>query len=127
MPHTEASFGTPQYGASITGRLYYQSDNALGCSSVPIEQDGPGAVIVLYDRGDCAFTQKVRNAQGANAHAVIIADNVEDGPDLIMADDGTGTSITIPALFIRKEYGDKIKAQISQGNNGGIHGLSRLV
>ena len=27
IPHTEASFGTPQYGASITGRLNYEAGN----------------------------------------------------------------------------------------------------
>jgi hypothetical protein len=117
IPHTEASFGTPQYGASITGRLYYQSGNELGCKTVPVEAEGPGAVIVLYDRGECAFSAKVLNAQGANAHAVIIVDNVADGPDLIMADDGTGANIAIPALFVRKEYGDKIKAEMSTGTN----------
>jgi hypothetical protein len=117
IPHTEASFGTPQYGASITGRLYYQPGNELGCDSVAINQEGPGAVIVLYDRGECAFAAKVRNAQSANANAVIIVDNVADGPDLIMADDGTGTSIAIPALFVRKEYGDKIKAELALGTN----------
>jgi hypothetical protein len=117
VPHTEASFGTPQYGASITGRIYYEQGNYDGCSVQPVKQVGPGAVVMIFDRGNCTFVQKVRNAEAGSANAVIIADNVPDGPDLIMADDGTGTGITIPALFVNKLEGNKLKDEIRKGTN----------
>jgi hypothetical protein len=110
IPHTEASFGTPQYGASITGMLYHEAGNFDGCQIQPAKQRGPGAVVMVFDRGNCTFVQKVRNAEAASANAVIIADNIVDGPDLIMADDGTGTGITIPALFVNKAEGRKLSS-----------------
>lgn len=80
----------------------------------------------MVDRGDCTFVKKVRNAQRAGAAAVLIADDMclcshEDcegsGPESnmcedtepIMADDGSGSDITIPSFLLFKEDADPIK------------------
>jgi hypothetical protein len=82
--------------------------------------------VLLVDRGDCKFVMKVRNAQRAGAAAVLIADNVcmcsygrQCTPDVenqacetqepIMADDGSGSDISIPSLLIFKQDADPIK------------------
>jgi hypothetical protein len=83
----------------------------------------PSPFILMIDRGSCSFVQKVRNAQHAGAAGVIIADNlclcgdrecleaadtvVCQNTEPIMADDGSGGDITIPAFLIFR--GDAMK------------------
>ncbi len=62
--------------------------------------------IVLVNRGDCFFTEKVLNAQDEGAIAVIIANNVSGGPSPMGGSDG---SITIPSVGSTKDDGDLIK------------------
>lgn len=87
----------------------------------------------MVDRGSCSFVQKARNAQHAGAAGVIFADNVcvcgdtkctdensKEGLHLcqptepIMADDGSGGDIDIPAFLMFKSDADKLKEQIMQ-------------
>ncbi|MEZ5003816.1 MAG: T9SS-dependent M36 family metallopeptidase [Chitinophagales bacterium] len=68
--------------------------------------------IVILDRGDCVFVDKVKRAQTAGARAVIVVNNVEGAP-INMG--GTDFSITIPSLMVSKEDGDAIKAEILNG------------
>ncbi|MFQ5856383.1 MAG: S8 family serine peptidase [Anaerolineae bacterium] len=67
--------------------------------------------IALVDRGDCTFVTKVRNAQTAGAVAVIVVNNVA-GPPIGMADDGSGSDITIPTVMISQSDGDLIKGEL---------------
>ena len=140
--HRDALFGIPPYGGSIQEKLYYAADNLCGPtvnprSGFPVEKDDDGnqkpwqsPFILMVDRGDCTFVQKVRNAQRAGAAAVIIADNTclcgatdcKFGPNQdeceseepIMADDGSGADISIPSFLLFKQDADKIKAVITQ-------------
>ena len=69
--------------------------------------------IVLVDRGNCTFVTKVRNIEKLGVHLGIIADNMaEITENLIMADDGTGSSVNIPSFIIRKGDADIIKQQL---------------
>ena len=86
--------------------------------------------ILMVDRGGCTFVQKVRNAQRVGAAGVIIADNSclctmeasgqcrsDPGHDCeerepIMADDGSGTDITIPTFLMFKSDADAVKAEV---------------
>ena len=78
------------------------------------------------DRGGCTFVKKVRNAQRSGAAAVIIADDkcLCDRKDTckpaegeepceikepIMADDGSGSDISIPSFLMFKEDADPIR------------------
>lgn len=63
--------------------------------------------IVLLDRGNCTFNQKVLNAQAAGATAVLIADNTV-APTL--APGGVEPGVTIPVLGLRQADGAAIKA-----------------
>lgn len=84
--------------------------------------------LLLIDRGECTFVHKARNAQKAGAAGVLIADNsclCDHGDDCtsdpgeycedhepIMADDGSGSDITIPSFLVFKQEADPIKAAL---------------
>jgi hypothetical protein len=83
--------------------------------------------ILMVDRGNCTFVQKVRKAQHAGAAGVLIADNVcqcsqpacltpNNGmceiAEPVMGDDGSGADVTIPSFLIFKQDADPIKEEI---------------
>lgn len=88
----------------------------------------PTPFVLIVDRGGCSFVQKVRNAQRSGAAAVIIADSsclCSAGSDCtsqpgqqceqvepIMADDGSGSDITVPSFLMFKEDADIVKAEL---------------
>uniref|UniRef100_A0A6S8YRH7 Uncharacterized protein n=3 Tax=Ditylum brightwellii TaxID=49249 RepID=A0A6S8YRH7_9STRA len=139
--HKEALFGVPPYGGSIQQNVYYADSNLCdpnvdtraGYPIRPLDNDGrmmpwPSPYILMVDRGGCTFVNKVRNAQRSGAAAVIIADNTclcsagdrcfsEPGVDCetrepIMADDGSGSDISIPSFLMYKQDADPIKAEL---------------
>ncbi len=67
--------------------------------------------VAVIDRGTCAFTVKVKNAQLAGAKAVIIADNALSTPPPALA--GVDATITIPAVRVSLPDGLEIKAAIA--------------
>jgi len=91
----------------------------------------PSPFILMVDRGTCSFAQKIRNAQHAGAAGVIIADNVClctdavclnataaetdeffipcEQTEPIMADDGSGGDITVPAFLMTKHDSMDVK------------------
>jgi len=93
----------------------------------------PSPFILMMDRGECSFVQKVRNAQHAGAAGVIIADNAclcsdeeclsvtdsaipcEDSEPM-MSDDGSGGDIDIPAFLMFKHDADAIKHEVIENN-----------
>ena len=124
--NTEAQFGLPHYGGSITGQLFYGTEGDRdGCTAlVPAGESAPWqdaiaagqSVIVMVDRGhNCTFVQKVRNGQDAAATAMVITDNKDETFLPIMADDGSGSSIHIPSVFISKTDGQEMKDLIAAG------------
>eukprot|EP00551_Chaetoceros_affinis_P002403 CAMPEP_0203641242 /NCGR_PEP_ID=MMETSP0088-20131115/6550_1 /ASSEMBLY_ACC=CAM_ASM_001087 /TAXON_ID=426623 /ORGANISM="Chaetoceros affinis, Strain CCMP159" /LENGTH=522 /DNA_ID=CAMNT_0050496631 /DNA_START=34 /DNA_END=1602 /DNA_ORIENTATION=- len=139
--HREALFGSPPYGGSISQTVYYtDSDfcdkNAIDpTSGYPRRENNdpwPSPFILMVDRGSCSFVQKARNAQHAGAAGLIIADNLclcndqkclnETGSEdafvqcennePIMADDGSGGDITIPAFLMFKVDANLIKQEV---------------
>lgn len=72
--------------------------------------------IIMVDRGECTFVTKVRNIENLGIKMAIIADDkLENTESLIMADDSTGRSITIPSFMIRKLDADRIKSSLKSG------------
>lgn len=58
-------------------------------------------IFILSLRGDCTFVQKVKNSEQEGARMAVIMDNiVEKTESIIMANDGQGSSIKIPSIFI---------------------------
>ena len=67
--------------------------------------------IAYADRGTCAYTVKVKNAQLAGATGVIIGNNAAG----LVSMGGADASITIPALLVSQADGAAIKAQAQTG------------
>ena len=141
--HREALFGVDPYGGSIQQQVYYAgttfctSDDINPKGGFPKRKDHSAwksPFILMIDRGDCSFVQKVRNAQRVGASAVLIADNLcfcehencvnDENPNAmcepkepIMADDGSGSDISIPSFLLFKEDADPIKQALKKGTH----------
>ncbi len=108
-----AAFGSPLTAAGVTGDVVVGLDpaDAAGPSTTdacsPLTNDLTGK-IALVDRGACAFTVKVKNAQNAGAIAVLAADNVLADPPAGLG--GADPTITIPSGRITLPAGNAIKA-----------------
>ncbi|MEM1223428.1 MAG: PA domain-containing protein [Verrucomicrobiota bacterium] len=102
-------WAVPDWG--ISGKLVLVNDgsgiNSDGCQGPFINEEEVLGQIVLIDRGNCNFDEKVARAQEAGAIAVIIANN--DGDDLFPMF-GNDEGITIPSVFIGQSDGDSLKA-----------------
>ena len=126
-------FGIPPYGGSIQQPVYYADTDLCNVNEInpkggyPQRTDGSAwkpPFILLVDRGGCSFVIKVRHAQKAGASAVLIADDTclcsHDNCELgdneqceivepLMADDGSGSDVSIPSFLLFKEDADEIK------------------
>lgn len=81
----------------------------LACGPLDNEFEGR---IAFIQRGACAFTDKVLNAQAAGASAVVVFNNVGGDP-IVMG--GSGAGITIPGMMISLTDGSDLHARISGG------------
>ncbi len=105
----------------------FDGDDEGGAASVndacqPLVGFTPGN-IALIDRGTCAFTVKVGNAEAAGAAGAIVVNNQGDS---ILAMSGAG-SFTIPSTFIGQSDGGLIKAQLGIGVNATIELAGTLI
>lgn len=116
-PAGGASFGPPLTSTGVTGNVVLGDDGTGVTSDACTALTNGGAVagnVALVDRGTCAFTLKVKNAQDAGAIGVIVADNVA-GPVAGMG--GADPTIVIPSLRITLDKGNLIKAELGNGVN----------
>ncbi len=109
-PANQALFGSV-ITAPITATLVNSPNN--GCSVAGVSPYTAGQFagkIVLIQRGICAFTQKVKNAQDAGAIAVVVYNNV---PTVALTPAGSDPLITIPVVAITEEAGVAVKANMT--------------
>ena len=105
-------FGNPPYNTFIIGYVWY-SPQENGCS--PIKLNGNYEdyenLIIMVDRGDCAFAIKVKNAQDVGAKAVVVANNDsrQNVKNIIMSDNGMGGNLFIPAMLINFNDANNLK------------------
>lgn len=108
-----ASFGPPISTGNFNGTVVLATDG-VGASNDGCEPLTNGAAIAgniaLIDRGVCAFTIKVKNAQNAGATGVVIADNVAGSPPPGLG--GADPTITIPSIRITLADGNTFKANL---------------
>ena len=65
---------------------------------------------VMVDRGQCSFVTKSRNiAHAGGSMAVVIDNRNEIADNILMSDDGTGSSITIPSMLIGYKHGQILR------------------
>lgn len=104
----QASFGPPlRVNGGMTGQvmLVDDGDGVSTDACGPIQNNVAGK-IALIDRGGCAFTTKVLNAQAAGAKGAIVANNAPGGPAPM---GGFSPFVTIPSVGITLDQGDAIK------------------
>ena len=89
-------------GPTIVGRLRPRITNAAAVAGK----------VAIVQRGTCAFTIKVKNAQNAGAIAALVQDNVEATPGGMA---GVDPTITIPSLRIRLSDGTIIRTALDGG------------
>jgi len=133
IPSSLANFGNPPYGSVIVGRVFepVNHNDKLGCSPiVPMDfsygdPDHVVTPIMLIERGNCSFVQKIRHAQDVGASAVIISDNTDFDPtNTVMSDDGTGGNLNIPSFLISKSDSDLIRKALVMEAMRGIVSLT---
>lgn len=105
-----ATFGPALTVTGVTGNIVAASP-ADGCTAVGA---GVAGKVALIDRGTCAFTIKVKNAQLAGANGVVVANN-QGGTDAFTMG-GDDATITIPSVMITQNDGTALKAIV--GPNG---------
>jgi hypothetical protein len=124
IPARAALFGKPEYGSKLVGALYYPfySMNTDGCAPfdttnehllphwnelIGDEGNADHLRIMLLQRGDCYFVDKIRHAQAIGASAVLVADD-RGGSFLpyMSADPTTSGDVNIPSMIISKTAGD---------------------
>ncbi|MEM9294005.1 MAG: PA domain-containing protein [Acidobacteriota bacterium] len=107
----DAAYGAPLTTAGVTGTVVVVDDGvgtgSDGCEPIANAAEVAGN-IALIDRGSCAFTVKVANAEAAGAVAAIVANNVAGGPAPM---GGFDAAITIPSIGSTLAAGDAIKAE----------------
>ena len=103
---SEADFGPPSFSQS--GDLVYATPTN-GCTAIGAAVSGK---IALIDRGGCAFTVKVKNAQTAGALGALIVNNANTFP---FAMGGTDVTITIPSMMTTLALGNSVKADMLTG------------
>ncbi|PKM00334.1 MAG: serine protease, partial [Gammaproteobacteria bacterium HGW-Gammaproteobacteria-7] len=105
-----ASFGPIANAGNMIGTVVAGDDgvNTQGCNPLINGQEIAGN-IALIDRGTCAFTIKVANAQAAGAVGVIIANNVSAG---LPGMGGADPTITIPSVGVSQADGAAIRGNL---------------
>src|ERR1039457_7155649 len=101
-----------------TGNLTWSGTALYGsatdaCSPITSSLSGK---IALIDRGTCAFTIKVKNAQNAGAIGAVIVDNTVEG---LFGMSGTDATITIPAVLVTMSDGATLRANLPASANLG--------
>jgi len=102
-----AEFGPAFTTTGVTGPVVTTTPTD-GCTSISTVLTGK---VALIDRGVCAFTVKVLNAQSAGATAVIIANN-QGGTDIFVMG-GAERKARIPSLMISQNDGASLKGLAS--------------
>jgi len=108
-----ASVGSNSYIASALDGSPASTRSAAWVSGARCTNNGSGAFngkVVLCERGDISFANKVLNAQSGGAVGVIIYNNVSGGFSGTLG----GTATSIPSVSISKEDGQHI---IANGSN----------
>ncbi len=108
-PYVAAAGDFGPYGTDTSGDLVdvgAVTGDALACSAIGTDLTGD---IALINRGACAFSTKIRNAETAGAKGVIVVNNAA-GPPTAMGSDGTPNQPAIVGVMVSDLDGAAIRA-----------------
>ncbi|MEZ0051068.1 Zn-dependent M28 family amino/carboxypeptidase [Mycobacterium sp. MAA66] len=111
--------GTPPEG--ITASLVPVRGTGQGCLAGDYDGLPMFGAVALVDRGGCTYAGKEANAAARGAVALIIADNVADGP--LLGSLGERTAVQIPAIGVGKADGARLRvhpAPVTLRLNAGV-------
>ncbi|XP_076061907.1 godzilla E3 ubiquitin protein ligase isoform X2 [Oratosquilla oratoria] len=106
-----ALFGPPIPLDGFTGLVQYGSPSN-GCGTMeypPMDTNYTGEWIVLVERSNCSFAQKVINAQRAKYSFVIVHNLNSNDIERMDAKGKEGSQVLIPSVFIGEDDGHLIK------------------
>ncbi len=108
-----ASFGAALTPAGISANVVVASPVRACNADMPFSNAAsmPGKIVVV-NRGDCNFTEKVKNAQNAGAIGVIVVNNVASG---LPGMGGSDATVTIRAVGVSQSDGNTIKNAVAAG------------
>ena len=108
-----ASFGAPLTPAGISANVVVASPVRACNADMPFSNAAsmPGKIVVV-NRGDCNFTEKVKNAQNAGAAGVIVVNNVASG---LPSMGGSDATVTIRSVGVSQADGNTIKNAAQAG------------
>ncbi len=116
---TESGFSTANKLINTgpkTAQVVYYNDDLAGTihEACGVPANSITGKIALINRGTCAFTVKVKDAQNAGAIAVIMVNNA---PGFPITMGGTDNTITIPAVMLSQSDGALLAAQLANNVN----------
>lgn len=89
------------------------TDPLDGCSNFTTQLTGS---IALAARGNCTFTKKAREAQGAGARALLVINDEEELYKMVCSESGNYTDIKIPSVLLPKSVGGSLQAALASGS-----------
>jgi len=134
--HFTLTAGSAQFGVDL-------STNNIGVSGLVVEsiplracqhitnEDVTNRIVVM-ERGECMFIDKVRLAQSKGASGVIIVDHiegtsVETSQAFAMSGDSNLDDVTIPSVFLFKKEGDILRKHISESKHLNVRIAAKAV
>ncbi len=119
IPAVQTTYFGPSLEDAITSSGVLIADLALANDGTafpnlacnPLVNSMPGKIAVIK-RGDCNFTDKVKNSQLAGAIAVLVVNNVSTFP---LNMEGSDASITIPSVMIGQNEGSILINALENG------------
>jgi subtilisin family serine protease len=125
--HAIPSSGGPQVTSDLTADLLDLADvvpsNPLGCNAGGgIPGGSLTGAIVLIQRGDCPFAEKINNAAAAGAVAVLMFNNA-GGPPIVM---GGVEATTIPGVMLDLVEGLEVRAAAGAGSEATLYAATSV-
>lgn len=121
-----ASFGPSQYSDVVGGVVRLEDGTGTGtdgCEAATNAADLAGNIAII-DRGGCAFTVKVTNAQDAGAIAALVVNNVDDGTPAPMG--GIDANVTIPSMGLSFADGASIYTHLDAATSVSVEMFSNF-
>jgi hypothetical protein len=120
MPSAESNVSTvnkvAQRGTQIGDVVWYTDLDNVNHRACDAGNNGTKlqGKIAFINRGGCNFSVKIKNAQNAGAKSVIVGDSLVVGSRLVvMTATPPDNTITIPAVFIRYEDAELVRAELN--------------